>query len=108
MVLILFRSKLTPAAGEDYQGMNARMEQLARAAPGFIDVKSFTAADGERLTLVWWRDHESLRQWREDPRHRVAQETGRQRWYQYYTMEVADVVRESRFVRPVEVEGAAR
>ncbi len=99
MIVILFRSRLTGAAGEDYQAMNARMEELARAAPGFVDVKAYTAEDGERLTIVRWKDAETLRQWREDPRHRVAQETGRRLWYEHYDMEVAEVVRESRFVR---------
>ena len=70
-----------------------------RQQPGFVDVKSFKAEDGERLTLVWWKDKESLRQWRELPRHRVAQATGRQKWYEYYKMEVATVERTSEFER---------
>ena len=78
MILILFRSRLTEAAGEDYVATDARMEALAREAPGFVDVKAYTAADGERLTIVRWKDLESLRQWREDPRHRAAQEMGRE------------------------------
>ncbi len=99
MIVILFRSKLTDVAGEDYSGMNRQMEDLARSAPGFVDVKGYTAEDGERLTVVRWRDLESLRLWREDPRHRVAQETGRRLWYEFYAMEVAELVRESRFER---------
>src|SRR5579864_9385511 len=55
MLIILFRSKLTAKAGEDYQAMNAEMESLVRQNPGFIDVKSFKSEDGERLTVVWWR-----------------------------------------------------
>ncbi|HEY1250101.1 MAG TPA: antibiotic biosynthesis monooxygenase [Thermoanaerobaculia bacterium] len=108
MILILFRSRLTPAAGDDYVAMNERMQELAEKADGFVDVKAYTAADGERLTIVRWRDLESLRRWREDPRHRAAQEMGRERWYEYYVSEVAEVVRESRFARPaVAAEGAA-
>jgi len=108
MILILFRSRLTPAAGEDYVAMDARMEALAREAPGFVDVKAYTAADGERLTIVRWRDQESLRQWREDPRHRAAQEMGRERWYEFYVSEVAELVRESRFVRSTNESRFAR
>ena len=52
----MFRSKLTDQAREDYQAMNAELEILVRQNPGFVDVKSYTAADGERLTVVWWRD----------------------------------------------------
>jgi heme-degrading monooxygenase HmoA len=100
MMIILFRSKLTPEAGEDYQAMNAEMESLVRQNPGFIDVKSYKSEDGERLTVVWWRDEESLREWRQHVRHREAQSSGRKNWYAYYKMEVANVARESSFERP--------
>lgn len=102
MIVILFRSKLTPAAGADYSAMDEKMFALASAAPGFIAVKSFRADDGERLTIVWWKDADSLARWRNDPEHRVAQETGRARWYEYYDMEVAEVIRESHFARAAE------
>ena len=102
MLVILFRSKLTAQAGEDYQAMNAEMESLVRQNPGFIDVKSYKSEDGERLTVVWWRDEESLREWRNLLRHREAQKTGRAKWYEYYEMEVANVVRTSSFERAAE------
>ena len=99
MIVILFRSRLTDLAGEDYAAMNERMLERARSAPGFVDVKSYSAEDGERLTIVRWQDPETLRRWREDPRHQVAQAAGRRLWYESYEMEVAEVVRESRFDR---------
>jgi heme-degrading monooxygenase HmoA len=68
--------------------------------PGFVDVKAFTAADGERLTVVWWQDEETLRAWRLHARHVVAQKTGRERWYEYYTLEVAEILRSKQFTRP--------
>ena len=104
MIVVLFRSRLTGEAGEDYVAMDAHMAERARNAPGFVDVKAYTAADGERLTVVRWRDLETLRQWREDPEHRVAQATGWARWYEFYEMEVAEVVRESHFARAAAVE----
>jgi heme-degrading monooxygenase HmoA len=99
LLIILFRSKLTGQAGDDYQAMNDEMQALVPQNPGFIDVKSFKAEDGERLTVVWWRDEESLREWRQQVRHRIAQKTGREKWYEYYNMEVASVIRESAFQR---------
>lgn len=100
MMVILFRSKLTDAAGDDYARMSDEMEAHARTFPGFVDVKGFKAEDGERLTVVWWQDEETLRAWATDARHRVAQATGRQRWYEYYKMDVAQIVRVSNFERP--------
>ena len=49
---------------------------------------SYSAADGERPTVVWWEDAETLKGWREQVRHRVAQRSGREQRYEYYRMEV--------------------
>jgi heme-degrading monooxygenase HmoA len=75
------------------------MLATAREMPGFVDIKAFKADDGERLTLVRWQDHETLAAWRNHPRHRVAQQNGRSKWYESYRVEIAEVVRESSFDR---------
>src|SRR5581483_6496549 len=98
MMVILFRSKLVDAP-DGYTEMAEEMNALARTMPGFIDVKSFKAEDGERLTVVWWKNEETLRAWRENVRHRLAQRLGRERWYQYYKLEVAEVVRTAAYER---------
>ena len=98
MLVVLFRSKLVPEP-EGYAEMAEEMEALARSMPGFVDVKSFKAEDGERLTVVWWEDEATLRAWRTHARHLVAQQTGRERWYEYYDMDVATIVRRKRFDR---------
>ncbi|HET9371770.1 MAG TPA: antibiotic biosynthesis monooxygenase [Vicinamibacterales bacterium] len=99
MLIILFRSKLTTAAGDDYAAMADAMLDRARAFEGFVDVKSFTAEDGERLSVVWWRDQASLTAWAADARHQGAKALGRQKWFEYYKMDVAEIVRVSEFQR---------
>ena len=99
MLVVLFRSKLVEAP-DGYAEMAQEMLELAKTMPGFVDVKAFKADDGERLTLVWWQDEDTLRQWRTNSRHLVAQKTGRERWYEYYTLEVAEVKRTREFARP--------
>ena len=106
MVLIIFRSRLTPEAGDDYAEMQAEMLATAREMPGFIDVKGFKADDGERVTIVRWQDRETLAAWRSHPRHRLAQQNGRSKWYEYYHIEIAEVLRENSFNRPVAAAGA--
>jgi heme-degrading monooxygenase HmoA len=98
MLVVLFRSKLVDAP-DGYAEMAQEMLDLAKTMPGFVDVKAFKAEDGERLTLVWWEDEETLRGWRTNARHLVAQRAGRERWYEYYTIEAAEVKRSTRFDR---------
>ena len=99
MVVILFRSRLTSQAGQDYQELDAELERMVRDQPGYVAHKGYGAADGERLTLVWFQDQETLRAWKMQPRHLEAQRKGRERWYEFYEMEVAEIVRTSKFKR---------
>jgi len=99
MVIVLFRSRLTPQAGEDYRAMGDEMLAAAREMPGFVDYKRYTSEDGERLSVVWWEDQDTMKAWREHPRHKIAQAAGRDRWYQNYEIEIAEVVRSARFER---------
>jgi heme-degrading monooxygenase HmoA len=99
MVVILLRSRLTAEAGDDYHHMAAETLETAREMPGFIEYKAFRADDGERISVIWWKDMETLAAWRNHPRHRVAQKAGRDRWYENYNIEVAEVVRGGAFER---------
>lgn len=100
MVVVVFRSRLSAEAGDDYSEMAAEMLATAKEMPGFVEFKSFQAEDGERVSLVYWQDHETMAAWRAHPRHRIAQNSGRAKWYAYFRLEVADIVRETRFERP--------
>ena len=99
MVIVLFRSMLTAEAGSDYAAMAEEMLARARTLPGFIDFKSFSAEDGEHLSVIRWESQETLRAWTDDLRHVVAQRLGREKWYEYFRVEVADVVRSYGFDR---------
>jgi heme-degrading monooxygenase HmoA len=100
MLVVLFRSKLVPAP-DGYAEMAQEMLDAAQSMPGFVAVKSFKAEDGERLTVVWWQDEDTLRAWRTHARHLVAQQAGRERWYEYYTLEIAEIRRAKHFTRPL-------
>ena len=75
------------------------MLATAQGMPGFVEFKSFKSDDGERVSLVYWQDHETMAAWRNHPRHRIAQANGRAKWYAEFRVEVADIVRETKFER---------
>lgn len=97
MPLIVFRTRLRPEARERYAAHVERMVSLARAMPGFVSIKDYAAEDGERLALIEWESHETLAAWRDRPEHRAAQHAGRADYYDWYALDVCDVVRRSRF-----------
>ncbi|MCA0331463.1 MAG: antibiotic biosynthesis monooxygenase [Actinobacteria bacterium] len=90
-ILTVFRNRLRPDNVEQYRVTSARMDALARSMPGFVDAKTFTADDGERVTIVTFADAESQRAWREHPEHREAQRAGVEEFYSEYSIQVAAV-----------------
>ena len=98
-VLTVFRNRLAADAADDYGALSPHILQLARSMPGFVDAKTFTAADGERVTVVTFADRASHDAWRDHPEHRAAQRRGIDEFYDEYSIQVADVTYEHRFVR---------
>ena len=99
MLVILFRSRLGEDAGADYQEKAAEMLAYAKTQPGYVDSKQYTGEDGERLTVVKWKDRDSLDAWKKDARHREVKKRGRDRWYASYDIEIADGIDENHFAR---------
>jgi heme-degrading monooxygenase HmoA len=96
MLVIVFRSRLKQQV-DGYEAMADEMLELGRGMPGFIDFKSFRAEDGEQLSLAWWENEETLAAWRSHPRHQLAQRLAREQWYEYFKVEVAQVLRATDF-----------
>ena len=99
MIVTVFRSRLREGLRDDYLALVARMVELAKTMPGYISHKGFFADDGERVTIVEFESHETLRAWRMHPEHRDAQRSGRDIYYDEYSVQICEVVREAKFSR---------
>lgn len=98
-VITVFRNRLRPDNADMYAVEAARMTELASAMPGFVDSKTFSSPDGERVTIVTFADRESHDAWRDHPEHRQAQRNGIDRYYAEYSIHVGDVTYEHVFRR---------
>lgn len=98
-VVTIFRNRLCEGVAEVYGPLAAEMDGLARSMPGFVEAKTFTADDGERVTIVTFADRASHDAWRDDPRHRAAQGRGRSELYESYRLQVCRCEERSPFRR---------
>jgi len=83
---------------QGYGEMAARMVALAAQQPGFLGVES--AREGVGITVSYWRDLESIKAWKANTEHLVAQKTGRADWYRHYKTRIARVERDYGFDNP--------
>jgi heme-degrading monooxygenase HmoA len=94
MILVAFRSRLRPEAAEAYAAMAQEIAPLAMQVPGYVSHKAYTAADGERVTLVEYEDEEAVRLWARDRDHAAAKQAGRGAFFSWYRVQVCQVLRE--------------
>ena len=80
-----------------YAEMADRMVELARQQDGFLGVESARNEIG--ITVSYWRDQESIRQWRNHVEHSLARDKGHKEWYQSFKTRVAKVERDYGFER---------
>jgi heme-degrading monooxygenase HmoA len=95
---VIFTSTRTP--GDDgYADMSEKMVAMAAEQPGFLGVESARGDDGLGITVSYWETEAAIAAWRANAEHRIAQSTGREKWYAEFATRVARVERARTFRR---------
>ncbi|WP_019142331.1 antibiotic biosynthesis monooxygenase family protein [Noviherbaspirillum massiliense] len=88
---VIFTS-LRTEGDKGYEDMANRMVELATKQPGFLGMES--ARDGIGITVSYWADLESIRNWKAHAEHREAQKLGRETWYSAFKTRICKVERD--------------
>ena len=77
---------------DGYEETAARMVELAAQQPGFLGVESVREELG--ITVSYWSDLDSIKRWKSNSEHQLAQKMGMRKWYSSYKTRVARVERD--------------
>lgn len=91
---VIFTS-LRTLGDNGYSKMADALEKSVINQPGFLGYES--AREGLGITVSYWRDEESVRNWKENVLHRKAINFGREKWYSEFKVRVAKVERDYGF-----------
>ena len=80
---------------DGYDEMAGKMVELAKQQDGFLGVES--AEDEIEITVSYWKDLSSIKNWKENAEHTVAQNKGRELWYKSFKIRIAKVERDYDF-----------
>lgn len=95
---VIFCAQRTDADEDGYAAMATEMDRLASTMPGYLGVES--TRDGETglgITVSYWKDEGSIRNWKRQVDHAAARNLGREKWYSAYSLRVARVERQYDF-----------
>jgi heme-degrading monooxygenase HmoA len=88
-------SNLRTEIAEGYEKMAVEMVRLAELQPGYLGHES--VRDGLGITISYWANLESIKNWKANTDHIIAQKFGREKWYSAYKTRIARVERDYEF-----------
>lgn len=91
MYAVIFRAK-TKALDPTYFTMAKRMRELAIAEYGCKEFIAVTEGSSE-IAISYWESLELIEKWKQNSEHLVAQELGREKWYENYSVEIIEIIR---------------
>lgn len=92
MFIVIFRAKVR-TLDEEYSKTAARLRELALKEFGCIEFSALTEGS-EEIALSYWPSEENIKLWKSHPEHLAAQKLGREKWYESYSVQVAEISRE--------------
>lgn len=95
MYVVIFKAR-TKVLDAEYLKVASRLRELAINQFGCLEFVSITEENNE-IALSYWSNQEDIKKWKAHSEHVVAQELGRQRWYESYVVQVTEIVREYKF-----------
>lgn len=96
-MIVIVRAKVRSGFEDEVKQIYREAQALAASIPGFTAVDEYRGEDGSSITLLEFETHEALALWRDDPANPATQASGRDRLFEYYRIQVCDIVREYEF-----------
>jgi len=88
---------------EGYAEMAEKMGTLAEQQKGYLGIDSARSdtstslSAGLGITVSYWESLEAIKIWKANSEHLLAQQKGREQWYNWYNVRICKVEREYEF-----------
>jgi len=92
MYAVIFRAEINEL-DDKYAVAAAKLRDLALNEYGCIEVIAMSEGNNE-LTISYWNNEKSIKQWKANSEHIIAQSVGQTKWYKNYHIQIVKLVRE--------------
>ena len=96
MVIVVFEFEVSKDKVDRYFELAAAIREEIEVQPGFIAIERFEslAHEGRFVSISTWEDEAAVNAWRQNLKHRQAQDEGRASIFSHYRLRVARVIRD--------------
>ena len=88
MYVVIFKATIKEF-DEAYSRMAQQLRELAMAEYGCLEFRSINE-DRNEIALSYWPSLEHIREWKNDPLHKRAQQMGKDKWYSDFSVEICE------------------
>lgn len=93
---VIFSSERTEG-DNGYEEMGEKMVRLVSKQNGFLGAESVRGENGFGITVSYWDSLDSIKNWKENMEHKIAQDKGKREWYKKFATRVCKVERHNFF-----------
>lgn len=93
MYAVIFKTKRNLPVPADYVDMNKQLVESVSEMDDFLGVESIGNDQGEGISISYWASLEAISDWKKQSLHLDAQKQGKEKWYEYYSVEVCEILR---------------
>ena len=94
MYAVIFKAKIKKL-DTDYYATAKKLQTIALDKYACLEFSS-AAEDDQEIAISYWESLEQIQQWKEDPEHKAAQALGKAKWYESYSVQIAEIGKEYR------------
>lgn len=97
VIAVIFEVEIKDRKIDAYLEVASRLKQELTKIDGFISVERFQSLSdtNKYLSLSWWRDSESIEQWKSNKHHLSAQTIGKDQFFANYKISVCALANSS-------------
>jgi heme-degrading monooxygenase HmoA len=96
--VVIFRSTRNLDDGKLYSEWSEKMENLVKTINGYEHHFGFRdTSSREGVTVSYFTSLEAISQWKKVGEHKVAQQLGRDSFYEQYSVQICEVLRDYGF-----------
>ena len=94
----IFTTQRSQSGDDVYEIMANRMVTLAQQQQGCLGLESVRGDDGIGITVSYWTDRQAIQNWGRQAEHISVQAMGRQEFYHWYRIRIAEVFTDKAFM----------
>lgn len=84
---------------EGYAEMNDLVFDEIESQPGYLGYEANRGENGFGINVSYWKDMESIMNWKNNALHKKAKLKGIEKWYSSYRLRIAKVEYDKQFVK---------